>query len=153
MFRVHHQQVALGRVAVDDDVVDGRPTRHGQRRVLGLAVAYLRHVVGGDALQERERARAQDLELPHVGDVEEAGGLADGQVLGDQAGILDRHVPAAEGNHLRAAFPVNLVEGCLSKGGCGGLQRPSLVHEPRNDSLLTAERITRPKERSMHAEG
>ena len=49
--------------------------------------------------------RAADLEDAHVGDVEEAGGLAHGVVLVEHAGVPDRHLPAGEGDHLAWCGP------------------------------------------------
>ena len=70
-----------------------------QAGVLRLAVGELRGVVGGDVLDQLERMRAADFDLAHVADVEQARGGARGHVFGDDAGILDRHVPAAEIHH------------------------------------------------------
>ena len=43
------------------------------------------------------RPRALDLELAHVRDVEDAAVVADREVLGDHALVLDGHVPAGNG--------------------------------------------------------
>ena len=50
-------------------------------------------------------------------DVEEADGGADGHVLGDQAGVFDGHVPAAEVDHLGLVGAVGGVEGGFAEGG------------------------------------
>ena len=107
---VHDHEVAALGAAVDDDVVHRAARGHGQRGVLRLPVHELRDVVGRHALQEGEGALPLDLELAHVGDVEEAGGGPDGRVLGDEARVLDGHVPPAEGHHPGPAFPVDGVE-------------------------------------------
>ena len=51
--------------------------------------------------------------LAEVADVEDADALAHRGVLGDDAaaGVLDRHVPAAEVGHLGAEGDVAVVEG------------------------------------------
>ncbi len=57
-----------------------------------------------------------DVELPHVGDVERAGVAAHGEVLGDHALVLDRHLPAGERDHPRAGRDVALEERRPAKG-------------------------------------
>ena len=51
--------------------------------------------------------------LAQVADVEDTDPLADRGVLRDDpaAGVLDRHLPAAEVGHLRAEADVALVQG------------------------------------------
>ena len=58
-----------------------------------------------------------DVELAHVRDVEEADPLADGPVLLEDAGVLDRHLPAAEVDQLRAELAVQVVEGRAAQRG------------------------------------
>ena len=111
-----HEKPALG-ATVDDDVVHRAARGNGEGGVLRLPVHELRDVVGRRPLQEREGALPLDLELAHVGDVEEAGGGPHGGVLGDEARVLDGHVPPAEGHHPGPAFPVDGVERCLSELG------------------------------------
>ena len=89
-----------------------------------------------DALQERERALALDLDLAHVGDVEQAGGGAHRLVLGDEPGVLDGHLPAGEGHHLRAALPVDVVQGCLAEIG----HRRARYHTPARNGSMQARR-------------
>ena len=62
------------------------------------------------ALARLQRARAAELDLAHVRDVEQAGGGAHRLVLGDHAGVLHRHVPAGEVDHPRPELAVGLVE-------------------------------------------
>ncbi len=56
-------------------------------------------------------------------DIEDADAGAHGHVLGDEAGVLDGHVPAAEVDHLRAQAAVGGVEcglaECWRRGGGG----------------------------------
>ena len=89
-----------GAEAVDEQVVDERALRRQQAGVLRLpdlraSTASLRR----DALDGGERVLAGDLDLAHVADVEEPGARAHRHVLVDDAGVLDRHVPAAERDH------------------------------------------------------
>ena len=48
------------------------------------------------------RARPLDVDLAHVRDVEGAAVLAHSDVLGDDALVLHRHLPARKRNHARA---------------------------------------------------
>src|SRR6185503_12222418 len=57
-----------------------------------------------------QRILAGDLDLAHVADVEQAGARTHRGVLGDDARVLDRHVPAAKRHHPRAGGAVASVE-------------------------------------------
>ena len=96
------------------------PRLVGQERVLRLAVADPVEVVRQHALQEVVRARTADLDLPHVGHVEHAGGRPDGPVLVVDARVVDGHVPAAEVDHPGAERKVARVQRCRPRGqhGC-----------------------------------
>ena len=78
-------------------------------------------VVGRDTLDGGERVVAGDLDLAHVAHVEQTGSGADGHVLLDDAGVLDGHVPAAEGNHPGSGGAMTGIERRLLKGCGGGL--------------------------------
>src|SRR5262249_59971391 len=82
----------------------------GEQRVLRLADADPVEIVGQRGLQELRRARALDLELAHVRDVEDAAVGSYRLVLWDDAFVLDRHLPAGERNHPRAEGDVRVVE-------------------------------------------
>ena len=106
---------------VNEQVVDEAAALVEQTRVLRLAVLEARGAVRSGLLDEVERLGADDFELPHVADVEQTNALADGFMLGDEAGVLDRHVPAAEVDHTRPEGAVNLVErGSEEVLRCGG---------------------------------
>ena len=79
-------------------------------------------VVGEELLQEDEGARTARLHLAHVGDVEDAGALADRGVLGADARVLHRHLPARERHEARPCCHVALVQGRpLQRLGVGHL--------------------------------
>ena len=61
-------------------------------------------------LDRRQRVLAGDLDLAHVADVEQPGPRAHGQVLVGDAGVFDRHVPAAELDHAGAKRSVPGME-------------------------------------------
>ena len=96
---VDDQQVLVRQEAIQVGVVDSTAGLGGNDRVLGLADVQGAGVVGQHVLQERHGAGAANDETPHVRDVEQAGVLARRQVLLDDAGVLDRHVPAGEVDH------------------------------------------------------
>ena len=73
-------------------------------------------------LDRGQRVRAGDLDLPHVADVEQPGARAHGHVLVDDAGVFDRHVPAAELDHAGAERAVPGVERRLLEGRRAGLR-------------------------------
>ena len=107
---VDDEQVVVVGELVDDDVVDEGAVGVEQRRVVGLALLELRGVVHGDVLDGGERVGAAELDVAHVGDVEDADAGAHGHVLGDEAGVFDGHVPAAEVDHLGAEAAVGGVQ-------------------------------------------
>ena len=67
-------------------------------------------VVREQPLEELLRARALDLELAHVRDVEDAGVGPHRAVLGDDALVLDGHLPARERDEPRAERGVPVVK-------------------------------------------
>ena len=100
---------------VDDEVVDDAAVLVREQRVLRLAGRELVDVVRERRLQEVAGARPFDLELAHVRDVEHAGVGPHGAVLVDDAGVLHRHLPARERDHLRAELDVPVVERRVEK--------------------------------------
>jgi hypothetical protein len=62
-------------------------------------------------IDQIEGLRPSQLDLTHMTDIEYTNGGANGVVLVEYAGILDRHVPAAEIYHSCAQAPVHAVEG------------------------------------------
>ena len=62
-----------------------------------------------------QRAGAADFDFAHVADVKKAGARADGLVLGDDAGVLQRHIPAAEIDHLCAQAAMDGIQSGFAK--------------------------------------
>ena len=93
------EEVVVGEL-VDDDVVDEGAVGVEHGGVLGLAGLEFAGIVHRELLHGGEGAGAAELDVAHVGDVEEADGGAYGHVFGDEAGVLDGHVPAAEVDHF-----------------------------------------------------
>ena len=112
----------------------GQPVGMGSAEYCACPSTSFATLLAVDALQEREGALPLDLELAHVGDVEEAGGGPDGGVLGDEAGVLDGHVPPAEGHHPGPAFPVDGVERCSAELGHRTLRHA--ITGPRKGSMI-----------------
>ena len=95
---------------VGDQVVDDAAALVREQRVLRLTVAEPLEVVREQALQQLGLRRPLDMDLAHVGDVEDATVAADGEVLGDDAVVLHGHLPACERHHARAERDVAIVE-------------------------------------------
>ena len=72
------------------------------QRVLTLPRRQFADVVGEGLIEKGRGPRAADLDLAHVGNVEQAGRLPHSQVLVGNAGVLHRHLPAAELNQFSA---------------------------------------------------
>ena len=91
------------------------------QRVLRLARRDPAEVVGQAGVDEGRRARAGDRRLAQVADVEDADPLANRGVLADDAaaGVLDRHLPAAEVGHLGAEARRGARAGVRSAGRGG----------------------------------
>jgi hypothetical protein len=102
----------VARVPPHDDVVeDGRIVGVEQVGVLSPPRADLGQVVGECALQCREGVRALDANRAEVRDVEHRDRLAAGHVFGDRARLVgDRHLPAAELDHVGAERAVSVGE-------------------------------------------
>ncbi len=96
---VDHHHIALSQ-GIDKDIVDGAAILIAQQAVLGRTWLQRGEIAGDHLLQEGQRARALDHDLAHVGDVEQAGVLADGGVLLESAGgVLHWQQPAGELDH------------------------------------------------------
>ena len=106
---VDDEQVAA-LAAVGDEVVDDAAALVREQRVLRLPGGEPVEVVREHALQERVGAAAADLHLPHVRDVEDAGGGAHGAHLVDHARVLHGHLPTGEGDEAPARFRVAAVQ-------------------------------------------
>jgi hypothetical protein len=127
--RIHDQQEARRLALVRDQVVDDAAALVRQQRVLRLAGGDAVEVVREERLQQLARPRPLDLELPHVRDVERARVRAHSPVLGDDALVLDRHLPAGERHEARAKRDVALVEGRPQQG----LHRRLMLMEPKRE--------------------
>jgi hypothetical protein len=75
---------------------------------------------GHEPLRRRERRRAREVDLSHVGDIEQPGTLAHRRVLLEDRGVLHRHLEAAELGQARSEAAVQLEEGGT----------PRLAHAP-----------------------
>jgi hypothetical protein len=108
----HEQVAAVGVVAVDEhQVVDDRAFIGQQQAVALLVDAQTDHVDRHQALEGGGRIGADQAQLTHVRDVEQAGRIARVGMFSHQAGrVLHRHRVAGKGHHARAQFEVQGVE-------------------------------------------
>ena len=109
------QQVVRVGDFVDEQVVNESAARGHQAGIMGLADGELRGVVAADPLDEWQRAGTANFDFAHVAHVEEAGTRAHRFVLGEDAGVLQGHVPAAEIDHLGAEAAVDGIQGCFAQ--------------------------------------
>ncbi len=107
---VDAQEIVVVGHLMHQDVVHKSAVFVEQPRIVRLAVLQLRDVVGGDEIGQPGRFRPVDFDLAHVADIEDADGIANGVVLGDDAGILDGHIPAAEIDHPGAERAMDGVQ-------------------------------------------
>jgi len=124
------EQAARGE-AVDDDVVDDPAALVAERGVLRLAVLALRQIVGDQPLRGLQRAGAFEDDLAHVADVEDAGALAHGEVLLDQALVLHGHVEPGKLDHPGTRGQVCFVEGSALGHGPASGGGPNLAGRQR----------------------
>ncbi len=104
--RVHTQKEGVRSLPVHSDVI-----HHPSGFVAQESVPDAPRGEGADAArQQRLEGRlgrgAFDVELSHVGDVEETGGLAHGAVLVEDGAVLHGHGEAREGHDARPEFAV-----------------------------------------------
>ena len=119
---VHAEQVMRVGDFVHQQVVDERAALGHQSRIVRLPDRQLRRVVARDPLHQVERRVPAHFDFAHVAHVEQARARAHGLVLGKDAGIFQRHVPAAKIDHLGAKAAVDGVQSRFSKfsgSGCG----------------------------------
>jgi hypothetical protein len=113
------EQLVL-RHAEEHQVVDDAALVVEQQAVALLAHGQVDHVHGHQALEGGSSIGADQAQLAHVRDVEQAGFLARVQVLGHQARrVLHGHGVTGERHHAGAQFDVQRVEG-RGEQGCGG---------------------------------
>ena len=95
----------------DDDVVNDEAVVGQEVRVLRATRSDLVEVVRQRVLQRLEHVGPVTAHRAEVADVKDHGVVATREVLGDRARrVLQRHLPAAEGDDLRAQFDVKIVE-------------------------------------------
>ena len=114
-----HEQVSA---PVDEhQVVDDGALFGEQQAIALLAYRQADHVDRHQRFEGGGGIGAFQAQLPHVRDVEQAGGPAGVVVLGHQAGgVLHRHGVAGKGHHAGAQFEVQRMQGRALQGGILG---------------------------------
>ena len=106
----HQEQVILGQFR-DHQIVENAALGIGENAIAGAARLQTLDIAGNQGFQPRGDPRSLDLDLPHVGDVEQTGLFPDMTVFGhDSGGVPHRHRIAGEGHHLAPQFPMKAVE-------------------------------------------
>ena len=101
-----------------------------------------RGVVRGDVLDRLQRVAAGDFDLAHVADVEQPGARAHRHVLVGDAGVFDRHVPAAELDHPRAERAMSRVERGLLESARNSLSHQGFFVTPHRVAAMGTEHET-----------
>ena len=108
---VGHEVQVVVRAEVDDQVVDDTATGVvTAQRVLRPAGPDAIKIIGQALVDESLRSRPAHIDIAQMTDVEDTNGVAYGEVLLDDAGVLDRHLPAAELRQLRPERCVSIME-------------------------------------------
>ncbi len=100
--------------AIYNQIVNDPAAVIEQKRVLTHADIELVDVVGQHAIEPIARTGAVHDELAHMRNVEDADIVSHYQMFLNDAGVLHRHQPAGEWNHLRAKPHVLVVKRRLS---------------------------------------
>ena len=109
--RVDYHHVVLGRLAIDDDVVDDPARLIAHDGIERRTVGQPGDVVGHQSGKGSECAGAAEPDLSHVGQVEEPGSFPNGDMLVADRGILLGHLVPPELNHPGPESQVPVVEG------------------------------------------
>ncbi len=97
--RVRDDQVLGLAQPVHDEVVEDPPVRSADHGVPGAARGQRGQAADQGVVQRGGRPGPGHRDLTHVGQVEQPGGVADRLMLGDLAGVPERHQPARERRH------------------------------------------------------
>src|SRR5206468_6086969 len=114
---VDNEQVLLFADAIYDKVINNAAMIIEHKRVLAHAGAELVDIVGQHGVEPIPPTAAIDDELAHVRNVEHADIVPHCLMFLDNTGVLHRHQPAGEWNHLRAKPDVLVVKRCLLMRG------------------------------------
>src|SRR5215217_7743174 len=110
---IYHQQVVVFVETIYNQVVDDPTSIVEQKSVMTHANIELVDVVGQHAIEPIARTSAVHDELGHVRNVEDTDIVPHCLMFLDDAGVLHRHKPATERNHLSAKPRVLIVKWCF----------------------------------------
>src|SRR4051795_13578871 len=107
---VGHEVQVVVRAEVDDQVVDDTATGVvTAQRVLRPARPDAIKIIGQALVDESPGPRPAHVDIAQMTDVEDTNGVAYGEVLLDDAGVLDRHLPAAKLRQPRTERRVSIM--------------------------------------------
>jgi len=101
--RVYNQQKFLLANSINNQVINDAATLVQQKRVLPGSNIELADVICEHRVEPFARACPIHSQLSHVRNIEDADVVSYGLMLFEDAGVLHRHEPPAEGNDFRAA--------------------------------------------------
>ena len=105
-----------------DHIIDKRPLRIEQRRILRLSHGQSGRIVHGNVLHRGQRLRSRQANVAHVADIEDAHARAYRHVLADDSAadrrrVFHGHVPAIELHHPRPYLAMEGVQRSFADGG------------------------------------
>jgi hypothetical protein len=101
--RIYHEQKFLVADPINDQVINNSAGVVQQESVLADPDLQFVDIIGQHRVEPLARGRSLDDKLAHMRNVEDADVVSHGLVFLDDAGVLHRHEPAAEGNYPGSA--------------------------------------------------
>src|SRR5437868_215110 len=108
--RIDNHQIFGSGSSISIKVVDYSTSFVAQQRILRCTDVEFSDVVSQSLVKKRGDFRATHRNFTHMGNVKNPTGFADRQVLVRDAGVLNRHFPAAEFNQFCAELLVSAKE-------------------------------------------
>src|SRR3989338_4013926 len=107
---IDNDEAVLTVEAIDDDVIQNAALLVQEHGVAGPPRADIAHVAHRELIQGLQGSRPADPHLSHVGDIEHPGAGSHGLMLFEDAGVVERHLPAMEVRHLGVEGTVEAVQ-------------------------------------------
>ena len=97
---IDNQQILLRLILIDEQVVHNTAILIGKASVLHFTGSKGCHIIRSNFLQKVQSVRTLHPKFSHMGDIEHAYTLANGEMLIDDTGIFDRHIVSRKFVHL-----------------------------------------------------
>ena len=116
--RIGHHEVFIISQSHDDGIVENDPPVIQDVGVEFLARLKFCVIIGEESTDEIRSSLSPEIEIPHMGNIEDPGVLPYSNMLPANGGILHRHLPAGKFHHAAAQVPVVIVECSSLHGAC-----------------------------------